>query len=268
MPAAWPERCSRRWDCCRRFILAPIRRRPFSPGLAWAPCRWTRPATGDRSGGMWQRRDGNFTVASPQREVLEVVTPQFRFIDAPRPAQVWLHSGDLGRSKIAGLVNGLFYRAAKMAAIGNVRFLEELNTQLRVPGQDCLNVAQQLTGAQFVCPLGGQYQLQQQPGMVATWASTALPAAQMRLLDGLFSPAPADFTAPILNWLRQLDADFSVDQRTMALHAEVDMQQEQAAVPAAARPGAPKPSATPRAPAPAAQPAPESLPPPPPEPGR
>ncbi len=123
-----------------------------------------------------------------------------------------------------------------MAAIGNVRFLQELNTQLRVPPQDCLNVAQQLTDAQFVCPLGGQYQLQQQSGSPSVWGSTALPADQMRLLDGLFSPAPADFTAPILNWLRQLDADLSLDQRTIALHAEVDMQQSETLAAAAAKP--------------------------------
>ncbi len=217
---------------------------------------------GRSPGGMWQRRDGNFTAASPQRDILEIVTPQFKFIDAPRPAQAWLHSGDLGRSKLTGLVNGLFYRAAKMAAIGNLRFLQELNTQLRVPPQDCLNVAQQLTDAQFVCPLGGQYQLQQQSGGPSVWASTALPAAQMRLLDGLFSPAPADFTAPILNWLRQLDADLSLDQRTIALHAEVDMQQGETAAPSAPKPAA-APSKQSAAP-PAASPKAESLPPPPP----
>ncbi len=38
--------------------------------------------------GLWQRRDGKFTTASPQRVVLETVTPQFQFVDARRPAQV------------------------------------------------------------------------------------------------------------------------------------------------------------------------------------
>jgi hypothetical protein len=207
------------------------------------------------------------------------VTPQFRYVDAPRPAQAWLHSGDLGKSKLTGLINGLFYRAAKMAAVGNVQFLEELNNQLRVPAQDCLTVAQQLTGAQFVCPLGGQYQLQQQSGIPPTWTSTALPAERMRLVESFFAPAPANYTAPILDWLRQLDADLALDQRTMSLHAEVEMQQNETAAtgpkpqtPAAVPPAAPAPSNGPALPPPpepqsSGQPS-ESLPPPIPQPGQ
>jgi hypothetical protein len=190
---------------------------------------------GRSPGGLWQRRDGRFTTASAQREVLEVVTSQFRFVDAPRPAQAWAHAGDLGHSKLAGLINGLFYRAAKSAAVGNIRFLHELNAQLRVPIEDCLKVAQQLSDAVFVDPLGGTYQTQQPAGGLSTWTSSTLPPDKMRLVDGLFDSAPANFTASVLDWLRGLDADVALDQRTMSLHVEVDMQN-------AGRPGAPRPA--------------------------
>jgi len=126
---------------------------------------------------------------------------------------------------LIGLINGIFYRTAKNAAVGNVRFLQDLATQLHVPPEECLKTAEQLTDAKLVCPLGGTYQLNQNSGTVATWLSTALPADRMRWIDGLLEPAPITFTAPLLTWLRGLDADLALDQRTLSLHAEVDMQQ-------------------------------------------
>ncbi len=128
---------------------------------------------------------------------------------------------------MTGLINGLFFRSAKNAAVGNVEFLHELASQLYVPPADCLKVAQQLTDATFVCPLGGEYQLQQAAGTLPTWISTKLPADKTRLLDGLFDPAPADFTAPILQWLRQLDADAALDGHTLSINAVIEMQQNQ-----------------------------------------
>jgi hypothetical protein len=178
---------------------------------------------GRSTSGLWQRRVGQYTTASTDRRVLETVTPQLRFVDAPRPAQAWLHCGDLGRSKLASTINGLFYKSAKNAAIGNVRFLHELEVQLRVPMEDCLKVAEQLTDAKLVCPLGGKYQTDERPGAFPIWVSTALPPDRMRLVDGLFEPAPADYHAPVLDWLRRLDADVAIDQRILSLHGDIDM---------------------------------------------
>jgi hypothetical protein len=180
---------------------------------------------GRSQSGLWQRRSGQYTTASMQREVLEAITPQLRFVDAARPAQAWFHAGDLSRSKLASTVNGLFYLSAKNAAVGNVRFLQSLVTQLHVPPEDCLKDAEQLTDAKLVCAIGGKYQLAEQPGTLPTWLSTALPSEKMRIISGLFERAPADYTAPILNWLRGLDADVALDGQILSLHAEVEMQQ-------------------------------------------
>ena len=175
--------------------------------------------------GLWERKNGKFTVAAPQREILEAVTPQLRLVDAARPAQGWLHCGDISHSKLVGFINGIFYRLSKNAAVGNVRFLQELTTQLHVPPEEALKTAELLTDAKLICPLGGTYQLSQNTGSAPTWISTALPSDRMRLIDGLLEPAPASFTAPLLTWLRGLDADVALDQKTLSLHAEVEMQQ-------------------------------------------
>jgi hypothetical protein len=218
--------------------------------------------------GLWQRRVGKFTTASMQREILEAVTAQLHFVDAPRPAQGWLHVGDLSHSKVATTINSLFYATAKNAAVGNVRFLQSLATQLRVPPEEGLSVAEQLTDAKLVDPLGGQYKLDQRPGSAATWVSTSLPADRMRLIDSLFEPAPSDFTAPILTWLRGLDADVALDNQILSLHAEVEMQQSPPSVaPKPAQPnGAPANRAAPNGSTPKSATPPNSATPPPPPP--
>ena len=138
--------------------------------------------------GLWERKNGKFTVAAPQRETLEAVTPQLRLIDAARPAQGWLRCGDISHSKLVGFINGIFYRLSKNAAVGNVRFLQELTTQLHVPPDEALKTAELLTDAKLICPLGGTYQLSQNTASAPTWISTALPPDRMRLIDGLMEP--------------------------------------------------------------------------------
>ncbi len=178
---------------------------------------------GRSSSGLWQRRSADYTTASMDRRVLEIVTPQLRFVDAPRPAQAWLHVGDLGKSKLASTINGLFYRSAKNAAIGNVGFLHELEVQLRVPLNDCMKEAERLTGAKFVCPLGGTYQIDSRPGTFPIWASGALPPERMRLVESLFESAPNDYRAPALDWLHRLDADVALTGRNLSIHGDIDM---------------------------------------------
>jgi hypothetical protein len=89
------------------------------------------------------------------------------------------------------------------------------------------------------------------------------------MVDGLLVGAPAVFIAPILTWLRELSADLALNERTLALHAEVEMVR---ATPNAAnssdKPGLPSlpklPSLFPPAktPPPASEPPAEELPPP------
>jgi hypothetical protein len=159
--------------------------------------------------------------------------------------------------------------------------LQSLATQLRVPSEDGLKVAEQLTDARLVDPLGGQYKLDQRTGAPAAWISTALPADRMRLIDGLFEAAPPDYTAPILTWLRGLEAYVALENQILSLHAEVDMQQNPptagpkpaqsngapAGRPApnalAPKPGTPPSSATPPPPPTPAPPKTEEIPPPP-----
>ena len=61
--------------------------------------------------------------------VLAHVTPQFRIVEASRPAQLWLELGDLNRSELATLINGFGYLRARQITGGNLRFLQRITSQ-------------------------------------------------------------------------------------------------------------------------------------------
>ncbi len=83
--------------------------------------------------GGWRRQFDRFTVFSFQREVLEEVTPQLRFQQAPRPAQVRLHVDDVSQARITPPLNDLLYARTRQTSLSNLRLLQALNQQLHVP---------------------------------------------------------------------------------------------------------------------------------------
>ena len=167
--------------------------------------------------GLWRRKFNDFTVLSFQPEVLAQITPQLRFEQAPRPAQVWIHAEDLAQSKLAPLINAYGYRQSRAITQGNTRFMNMLVEQLHVAPSEAKKTAQQLLDATMVEPLGGEYELRDYPGGLKMWVSTALASS------GDSNAPPADYQFPALNWLRGLDADLRADGGLLALHAEVIM---------------------------------------------
>jgi hypothetical protein len=167
--------------------------------------------------GLSRRKFDDFTVLSFQPEVLAQITPQLRFEQAPRPAQVWLHAEDLAQSKLAPLVNAYGYRQSRTITQGNTRFINMLIEQLHVPPAEAKKTAEQLLDARMVEPLGGEYELRDFAGGLKMWVSTALANS------GDSNTPPADYQFPALNWLRGIDADLRADGGSLAMHAEVIM---------------------------------------------
>ncbi len=220
-----------------------------SLGLAGPGIPTDAEGYGQSKGGFWSRQVGDFTVASRQRDVLADVTSDLRTIDAPRPAQAWLHVGDVSDSKLVRLANTVGYLRARHVASGNAHFLHSLVTQLGVPSDKAREVAERLLNARLVSPVGGGYELQTRDGRYPTWAATGLPKQQSGggLLAGL-SP-PEGFQTPPLDWFRGLDLDFSSVAGSLSGHAEIDMQRPN--IESIATPTATPPVKTPPPPVPA-----------------
>ncbi len=186
------------------------------------------PARADAAGyasspaGMWRRQYGEFTVFSFQPEVLAAVTPQLRFEEAERPAQIRLRIEDVSQGRIAPMLNNMGYARTRETTLGNLRLMQQIAQQLHVPGEHCQDAAELLLDARLVCPLGGQYVWQPTGDGWGHWTSTALVDHPTGGL--LTTSAPEGFVAPPLSWFRGLKLDVEVTPDVLSAHADLIMQ--------------------------------------------
>ena len=173
--------------------------------------------------GGWRREYEGLTVFSFQRDVLETVVPQLRYEKAARPA-IRLKVGDLSNARIEPVINDLAYGRTRETSLGNLRLLHALNQQLHVPPAACRDTAERLLDAKLICPLGGKYVLQEADGGLPQWTSTALQSIPVSSTGLLKVHAPQGYFSPPLNWLRGLDLDATMTEKTVSAHAEVIMQ--------------------------------------------
>ena len=131
-------------------------------------------------GGVWRRQFDRFTLMSFHPEILDLISPQLQFEKAERPAQVWLHTDDLAKSKLAPVINAYGYRQSRQVTQGNTRFLNMLTEQLHVPPAEGMATAEQLLDAKLMSPLGGEYELRNLSSGAKAWVSTALAESAQR----------------------------------------------------------------------------------------
>jgi hypothetical protein len=189
---------------------------------------------------LWLRRADDFFLFSFKRDVLLEVGSQLAMVDAEAPAQIRLHVDDLSDKQIADAVTAYGYMRSRDTSASAARFMNSLTTQLHVPPQDARPLAEALVGGKFDCPLGGDYELvdpsiplpvpgegleegsEQLPAPNTArllWASTATPPENRFLLTVI----PADYTMPLMQWFRGLDAQVARIDDELTLHAEIDM---------------------------------------------
>jgi len=192
------------------------------PGLLQMFAGSTPPA-GEKpeqaNGEIWQAKSDEFFLLSFKPEVVQQVLPQLAFEPAERPAQIRLKIEDLTGKQLAQTVNAFGYKRARETSVAASRLMNALANQLQVPRDECRTFAERLVDGQFVCPLGGEYQLFAPDRGLETWASTALPSENRHLL----TEVPEDFQLPLLTWFRGLHGDLALDDESLRVHLEVEM---------------------------------------------
>jgi hypothetical protein len=163
--------------------------------------------------GLWRLDRGLFTAVGFHREVLGWAADHIDVFEGEQPAQVRLYVGDLSQSSLRPFVDGLQLKRATLSSAGGARWMNYLGQQLSLPPDNSRSVAEQLTGATPLCPLGGDYTVQA-TGPGAFWISTAL----------LGPPTDDTFEAPVMQWFRGLSADLLHHDGSLRIRAELDMQ--------------------------------------------
>jgi len=170
---------------------------------------------GDALGLLEERTVARFTLFSFDRRVLEEVAPRLRLVDAERPAQLWLHIGDLSRSQLARPLNRWAYRKSRRVSLNHLRLLHALSQQLRVPGKDCRSVAEELLNGRLACPLGGEYTYVEGARGSGHWVCTALAAAG--------GQPSVELPSPVVRWLRRLDAELRVEDQRLSVRVDLEV---------------------------------------------
>ncbi len=169
--------------------------------------------------GIFRRQWEAFSALAFDPQVLAQVTPQLAAGEAENDAQVRLHVGDLSQARLQNWVNSLAYSRAHQASVGNAKLLHMLSQQLGVPRDRALDAAEGLLDAKLLCSLGGEYRLIEAPGQMALWQSD-------KWLDPAAGPAADEYRAPLLVWFRGVDADLTMYNDRVVVHATLDMQRK------------------------------------------
>jgi hypothetical protein len=154
-------------------------------------------------GGLWRWQNDQWSLLSFHKPILDSAVNQVHLTESSDVAQARLTVADLRGSRLADWVNRTWWRQGWDSSQGNILLLDTLHQQLKVPAQECLELAERLVDAKLQCPLGGDtlfQSLESPKENLGWWTSTAL-------TSGNFSPAgkplpPADYQAPWLQWFR------------------------------------------------------------------
>lgn len=203
-----------------------------TPGYLGA---WPRPGTLDRLPlglggtpdefgfarmpfGLWRRTIGPWSALSFDPNLLGIVTEQFEVEDTENPAQVRLHVGDIGASKLAAWVDNLYYERARQTSVANVALLHHVMQQFHVSPEKARTIVEEIIDGELVDVMGGSYEPVTYRDGATYWQSDAWAES--------FERAPPQYRAPILEWFRGLDADLTKSDGRIMVRAQLDMQRK------------------------------------------
>ena len=186
--------------------------------------------------GLWRWQGNGFSVLSFDRSILDNAVAYLQPVAAPDPAQVRVQMKDLEHSKLANWVNTFWYRRQFAAARGNLKLLDAMQQQFHLEPQAAYDQVQRLLDMRLVCPLGGQYVIEDF-GSQPVWSDTALNRlsmanrnvpianADMMLIDAEQLFPPPDYVADWLGWLRGVQAHMTQSPEGLVLIATADLEQ-------------------------------------------
>ncbi len=196
-----------------------------SPGYTnWMPALGSQPDqfgyTYSRLLKLWKLQWGQFSAISFDQRRLEALKPHLKVVDRERPSQIRLEVGDLVNSNLRNWANSLNYRRSWQTSVANVRLLNLLGQQFRVPPESARVIVERMLGVELVCSLGGEYRLAQLPSGRKVWHSTAWPSFSRPEI-------PAGHTAPLLKWFRGLEVEVSKRPTQFSVHGFVDIERNE-----------------------------------------
>lgn len=193
-----------------------------SPGYTdWLPALGKEPDpfgyTYSRLLQIWKLQWNQFSVISFDRDRLERLKPQLRMVESERPAHIRLSVADLQGTRINPWANSMNYRRGWQTSIANVRLLNLLTQQFRIPPDQANEIVERMLNVELVCSLGGEYRLSPLGNGRSIWYSTGWPS----FLD---PQLPDGHLAPLLKWFRGCEVEVTKGETQFSVHGYLDIQ--------------------------------------------
>ncbi len=155
-------------------------------------------------GGLVRWQGNDYSLLSFDRTIIDNTIPQLATLIAPDNAQARLRVNNLQGTKLSTWINGQWYTRGWASSHGNARLLDVVHQQLKVPGDQALEVAQRLLDVRLQCPLGGEFRFEPLPGsagLTGGWWTSSMWRDAVPMPNGKLGPPP-QYSAPWLNWFR------------------------------------------------------------------
>ena len=166
---------------------------------------------------LWKLQWGQFSVLSFDQRRLESLKPDLNLVESARDAQIRLTIGDLANSKLRNWANSVNYRRSWQTSVANVRLLNLLIQQFRVPPENARAIVERMLDVELVCSLDGEYELVSLGSGRKFWYSNAWPSFAAPEL-------PPGHTAPLLKWFRGLEFEVIKGSTQFGVHGYVDIE--------------------------------------------
>jgi hypothetical protein len=127
------------------------------------------------------------------------------------PAQVRLLVADAQSAAVWPYLRAYTYTQARAESASQAGVLNLLNQQLAVHPAESRTLAEDILRARFVSPIGGDYRLTKSESGLEHWVGSAWPRASLYQEREV----PPEYRFPFLNWLRGLEAEFSLTGDTL-----------------------------------------------------
>ncbi len=154
------------------------------------------------------RRDWTVLARSAIRER---ILAQTYLKKEARPAQVRLLVADAQRAAVWPYLRAYTYTQARAESASQAGVLNLLTQQLAVDPAEARTLAEDVLRARFVSPVGGSYRLTKGESDLEHWTGSAWPQASLYQEREV----PPEYRFPFLDWLRGLDAEFSLTGDTL-----------------------------------------------------
>ncbi len=173
--------------------------------------------------GLWRWTNGEFSVLSSNRTILDQAIPQLAVTHTPDLAQARAKVANLSGSRLAGWVNSQWYQRGWEASQGNARLLDAIHQQLKVPSDQCFAVAEKILDVRLQCPLGGSYQFQPLPDVAGGWWESSAWRDAVLNEQGKRAPPP-NYSAPWIDWFRGAKVHVTQNTDSLALVGSVELE--------------------------------------------